>query len=319
MGFFDDLQRLRESRPQISIVSVRSENCAYSPYHAAGRNCYCIVGHVQSEDCAYGIWVGLSRDCIDNAFIEKCELCYECVDCRDCYNCNFCRDCLNSSDCDWCYDCKGSQNCFGSVNLRNKQFHIFNKPYPKDEYFEKVKFLKKAHASLSNPPAEFRQLIETLPHISMHGLNNENVAGDHIFNSQNCFYSFDVNNQQDTMYMYNSFDAKDCMDCGYSSLGAELSYMCHSGVTLFNSNFCNVCWYSQNLEYCEYAYNSHDCFGCVSRDHAEYEILNVKYSKEEYFKRVAEIKDQLKKEGSYGRWWWPSPYEDVKPFSSYMV
>jgi hypothetical protein len=153
----------------------------------------------------------------------------------------------------------------------------------------------------------------------MQGHNNENVMGDHVFNSKNAFFCFDVSNQEDTMYIFNSIGMKDSMDLNYSSLGTELCYMCHSGVTLFNSNFCSVCWYSQNLEFCEYVFNSHDCFGCVSRNRAEYEILNQKYSKDEYFKKLAQIKAELKADGSYGRWWWESQYAEVQPFSSYMA
>lgn len=37
-------------------------------------------------------------------------------------------------------------------------------------------------------------------------------------------------------------------------------------------------------------------------NHAEYAIFNQKYPKEEYFKKVAEIKDKMKKEGLYGKW-----------------
>ncbi len=318
-NFFERLQSLRESRPHPSILTLRSENSDYCPYHAAGKNCYRIVGHVQSEDCYYGFWLGVSRDCTDCSFTEKSELCYECVDIQECYNCNFSRDCLHCSDCNFCYDCKSCQNCFGCVNLRNKQYHIFNEPYAKDEYFEKVRQLKQSYLRLDQPPAEFAHLQATLPRIAMQGFNNENVMGDHIFNSKNAFYCFDVSNQEDTMYIYNSIQMKDSMDLNYSSLGTELCYMCHSGVTLFNSNFCSISWYSQNLEYCEYVFNSHDCFGCVSRNHAEYEILNQKYSKDEYFKKVAQIKDELRADGSYGRWWWETPYGEVKPFSSFMA
>lgn len=179
--------------------------------------------------------------------------------------------------------------------------------------------LRQAQHDITHPPEEFVNLKNTLPHVYLQGYQNENIVGDHVFNSKNVYFGFDVSEQEDTMYVFNSHQAKDSIDIAYSSIGTELSYMCHSGVTLFNSNFCNICWYSQNLEYCEFVMNSHDCFGCVSRSHAEYEILNQKYSKDEYFKRVAQIKDELKREGSYGRWWWPSPYEEIKPFSSYMA
>lgn len=164
----------------------------------------------------------------------------------------------------------------------------------------------------------FIQLKEQLPRNAMQGVNNEHVVGNHISNSKNVFYSFDASEQEDTMYMFNASDNKDCMDLCYTGQGSELSYMCQSAVRIFNCNFCNVCWFSQNLEYCEYVFNSRDCFGCVSRNHAEYEILNQKYPKEEYLKKVSEIKTKLKKEGSYGRWWWPSPYQDI-PDHLYML
>jgi hypothetical protein len=65
--------------------------------------------------------------------------------------------------------------------------------------------------------------------------------------------------------------------------------------------------FSSDLEYCELIANSKNCFGCVGLNHKEFYILNQPYSREDYFKRVAEIKDQLKREGSYGRWF-PSTY-----------
>lgn len=317
MHFFDELEHLRKSVPAPAILTVRSENCDYCPYHANGRNSYMIIGHNLCEDCYYGLWVGLSRDCTDCCFTEKCELCYECVDCKESYNCDFCQECVNCNDCEFCFDCKGLGNCFGCVNLRNKQFHIFNKPYSKENYFAEVIRIKKNNKAPSYPTG-FENLKKTLPHNCMRGFNNEKVAGDHISNSRNAFYCFDASEQEDTMYMFNAFNTKDAVDCSNTGQGSELNYMCHSAVTLFNSNFCNISWHSQNLEYCEYVFNSHDCFGCVGRNHAEYEILNKKYSKEEYFKEVARIKNELTKDGTYGRWWWPSPYLDVKPSPAYI-
>ena len=44
-----------------------------------------------------------------------------------------------------------------------------------------------------------------------------------------------------------------------------------------------------------------DCFGCISLHRKQYYILNKPYSKEEYFKQVAELKDQLRTQGIYGQ------------------
>lgn len=271
-----------------------------------------------SEDSYYGFWVGDCRDCVDCAFVEKSELCYECIDVRECYDCNFCQDCISCTECEFCYDCKGCKNCFGCVNLRNKEFHIFNQPYGKKDYYEKIAVIKQVSRH-NTWPAEFTDLKNKLPHIYLQGFQNENTVGDHVFNSKNAFYCFDASEQEDTFYMWNASRTKDAMDCSYTGMGSELNYMCHSAVTLYDSSFCNICWYSQNLEYCEYVFNSHDCFGCVSRNHAEYEILNQKYLKEEYFRKVAQIKQALKKDGSYGKWWWPSLYEEVTPTPYYQL
>lgn len=47
--------------------------------------------------------------------------------------------------------------------------------------------------------------------------------------------------------------------------------------------------------------------------HAEYEILNKKYSKEDYFKRLDEIKKELLSQNQWGQMWIPStyPHEDT--------
>jgi len=319
MQFFDRLQALRLSQPHPCILTVRSENSDYCPYHASGKDSYMIVGHNMAWECFYGFWVGNCKNCTDCAFIEKSELCYESMDIHECYDCTFCQDCVSCTECEWCYDCKGCMSCYGCVNLRNKEFYIFNKKYSREDYFEKLKELRTHGRNMENPPREFAELKETLPHIAMQGVNNENVTGDHIFNSRNVYFGFDVSDQEDTMYMYNASGSKDCMDVIYTGQDSEMNYMCHSAVNLKYSNFCDVCWFSQNLEYCEYVFNSHDCFGCISRNRAEYEILNQKYSKDEYFKKLAQIKDELRKEDTYGRWWWPSQYKEVEPFCSFMA
>jgi hypothetical protein len=91
---------------------------------------------------------------------------------------------------------------------------------------------------------------------------------------------------------------------------SEQCYEIMSGGNLIECMYCYGCWYSNNLTYCELVYNSHDCFGCVSLNHAEYCILNKQYPKEEYFKKVEEIKQQMKADGTWGQWF-ESTYPEV--------
>jgi hypothetical protein len=215
--------------------------------------------------------------------------------------------CEQTIDSFLCYDCVGCHDCFGSVGLRRKEFHIFNKKYTKEEYFLKITELKKL------PYGEIYKLYEDLilstPRIAMYGKNNENAYGDNIHNCKDCFWIFDSFGLHDCYYMYFGDDAKNLYDCTH--LGwAEECFEIMSGGNLNNCMFCSGCWFSNNLEYCELVYNSNNCFGCVGINHKEYHILNRPYTKDEYFKEVARIKEQMKTNAEWGKWY-ESTYPEV--------
>lgn len=307
MTFLEQFERLRLKVPRIGLQTVQNENSPYCQYTEKSKNCYMTFASYTCEDCSYNHRLFYSNDCNDCAQCTKCQLCYECVDCQNCYNCNYAVLCEDIIDSDFCYDCRGVQNCFGCVGLRKKQYHIFNEKFSKEEYRAKVSELKKL------PVAQILQQMEPLllqtPRMAMCGKNNENSYGDNIHNCKNSFWIFDSFGLHDCMYMYFGDDAKDLHDCTH--LGwAEDCYEIMSGGNLNTCMFCTGSWFSNNLSYCELVYNSHDCFGCVSRNHAEYEILNVKYPKEEYFKKVAEIQEQMKRDGEWGKWY-ASTYPEV--------
>lgn len=299
MNFLAELQRLRESVPHPAILTTRSVNSEYCPYSPDNKNCYLIIGRGACEDCYYGYWIGHSFDCCDNLCIYQCTLCYECVDCEHCFNCDYCQDCKDCWDCEYCYDCVNCKNCFGCVGLRYAENCIFNEKFSKETYKARVKELKKNPSKFL---ARFQEFQYKIPRLYMHQLHNTNCIGDYLYDSKNSYCCFDCFDLEDCRYMFNAYHHKDSQDCAFTGLThCELCYEVMSGVSDYNCNFCNVCWDSQNLEYCEYVFNSHDCFGCVSRNHASYEILNKKYEKDEYFEEVAKIKDKMRQQGIYGR------------------
>lgn len=53
--------------------------------------------------------------------------------------CMYLRDCYFM---EYCIECYGCSDCFGSVGLKNKRFHIFNKQYTEDEYWKKLDEIK---------------------------------------------------------------------------------------------------------------------------------------------------------------------------------
>jgi len=108
-------------------------------------------GSVSSEGC---------RRCVSCMFCRDCEECYRCTHCRRCRACSHlthCVDCTALHDCAYCISCENCTRssylvlcrscsectyCFGCVGLVKKDFHILNKAYSRQEFFELVKKLK---------------------------------------------------------------------------------------------------------------------------------------------------------------------------------
>lgn len=299
MSFLDDFQRLREKNPHPALLNMLSENSPYASYSDGIRNCYLVFGAGPCENVYYGTYTFDCRDCVDGHFIRSCELCYQCVDCLNCYNSNFLQDCRDCTDSSYLFDCIGCTDCFGCVGLRRKAYHIFNIPYSRETYFEKTNEFRK---NPEETQKKFDELKSKHPRLFSRQIQCEDSVGDYLENTRGCFYCFDGRDVEDCLYCERPVKGlKNNVDCAYCFKGTEMCYEIMSGVSLSYSNFCNVCWYGSNLEYCEYVFNSHDCFGCVSLNHASYRILNQQFSKEQYLKRIIEIKEQMKQEGIYGK------------------
>jgi len=139
--FFSQLNSLLHKAPVPSLFGiyltlVKSE---YTNMVTDLRNCYMITHSDFSENCLYGSVIDKSKDSVDNTMLNDCELCYENVDCQKCYQSMYSVDCANCRNIYFCKNCVDCSDCFGSVNLRSKKYHIFNEPYSKEEYQEKIK------------------------------------------------------------------------------------------------------------------------------------------------------------------------------------
>ena len=310
MSYIKKMEELRRSVPRVALVTINCENSPYVSYSGNLKNCHLLSGSEYDEDCYYGFWLYNSESCTDCDYCTKCQLCYDCLDCLECYNVHHSQDLTNCTDCEYCYDCAGCQNCFGCAGLRRKQYMFGNKQLTKEEWKEKVAEFKKGKSA-----GELGEMLEQLkvqhPHLYVHELNNENSIGDYVYDSKNSHECFDVKGMEDCAYCDNTIELKDCMDMSNSYYGSELNYEVMSEMNLINCNFCVTCFDSNDLDHCELVYNSHDCFGCFTLNHAEYCIFNKQYSKEEYFKEVERIKKEMIESGEYMKFPCSTyPYED---------
>ncbi|MBI5152428.1 hypothetical protein HZA39_02750 [Candidatus Peregrinibacteria bacterium] len=295
MGFFEELRKLRDREPKIALVNIDAFNSEYCSYGYKNKGCYLIYASDYNEDCYNCYFIYHVKDSAESAYCYKCELCFECIDCDNCYSCNYVKDSKNCSDCDYCDDCITCDRWFGCVGLRKKRFHVFNEDCgDKNAYAKKVEEIKET----MNRDAIVKKVTDLryeIPIMYAHQAQNENSIGDYLYNCKNAFMCFDSRQLHDCMYMNNTIDHKDSMDCSNIYFKNELCYECVAATYLYNCNFCYSCFESNNLSYCEHCYNCNDCFGCVYLKHRKYCILNKEYLPDEYHKKVAEIKAEIGK------------------------
>lgn len=108
--------------------------------------------------------------------------------------------------------------------------------------------------------------------------------------SKNLYYCFDSYKLEDSMYCEQCW-GKNLVDCTFAvecELGYQLidSNKCYNSTYLFNCNNCRDSHYSTLCVSCS------DCFGCVGLTHKQYCIFNKQYTKEEYHKKVGELKKE---------------------------
>ena len=97
---------------------------------SAARNNWVYIGLGQSENNAFCIAV---KDASDSYF---------CRTVVSSANMKMCGHCVNSDSLKYCYNCYDCQDCFGCFGLRNKKYHVFNRPYEKEEYFRLIDEIK---------------------------------------------------------------------------------------------------------------------------------------------------------------------------------
>lgn len=302
MNFLQELEKLLLEKPKHYCPRQDNENSDYSAFTYRCKNSYMVFASDYLEDCMYVMFSFRNKDCLDLDWSWDNELCYEGVDLIKCYNCDFCRNCENLVDCFFCESCFSCQNCFGCSGLRKAQYYIFNEKYSRDEYQKRLPELKKKFAKKDPSIKEkFEKLLYSMPHVYAKLINCEDCVGNHLINCKNCFYTFDTKDSEDCIYlMRDVHKVKDCVDCCHIH-ESELCYNLMSSMNAYNCNNCFWCINSSNCEYCFCINDCKNCFGCVNLRYKEYCILNKQYSPEEYQKKVAEIKKDLKEKGLYGQ------------------
>jgi hypothetical protein len=305
--FIERLHALRNIIPRPAQKIVQSENCDYCSLAYFSKNCYLLYG-AAAEDCMYGYISNSILRCLDFSFAIRSRYCYQIVECQNCERVFFSHYAESCSDCAFLFDCKSCRDCFGCVNLRHKQFCVFNQQLSEAEY---RRFIADVHLErysiLQQWQQKFLQFKLQQAHRAAYQFRCENCVGDNITGLKDCYYCFGADSLGAGIEncRYASLfggPANHCMDT-YGTSSGSFCYgcgpVCFLGTSLlFSSNT----EHSDNCIYCDLCDHCSDCFGCVGLRHKRYCILNVQYSQQEYQQLASDIIHQLVKQGTWGEY-----------------
>lgn len=298
--FLDQFAELYNAVPKSNIYMVDSENCDYTNYATHNKNCYLFFGSWHSENCFYGNTVLHCLSCLDCHYLNKSQWCYECVDCNDCYEIFYSQNSQTCNQSWFLYDCKRCENCIGCWNMRDKKYHIWNKPVGKEEYEQTLAKLKTSYKFAQEFLQKFRgHVSRDAIHKSMIGENNENATGNFIYNSKNVVASYNVWGAEDIYYSDRTANQKDQYFCtgthegnmAYYTLSVDYS---HTVICGMNGE------HHANTAYCIDCYGIENCLACNGLRHKKYCILNKQYSREEYELLMPDIVRNMQKVGEWG-------------------
>jgi len=303
--FFKQYKELSKAVPRVGLINANSVNSEYTHLAADNKDCYMLFESSNNERCNHSYWMQVSKDCLDCSFVNNSELCYEVFVAWKCYKLFFSKECRDCTESYFLQDCVGLSNCYGCVGLRNKQYHIFNQPYSKEEYL-KILEEKKAQIQQGNIEVLVREFKDfALKNINKyaHIQKSVNSTGNYLLNTKNCLYCFHGYDAENCKYGYHVWrNSKDNMDVSTVGRDAEMVYeTINTGINVYNIKFGIQLWGSNSdIFYSESCQGSSNLFGCISLHNENYCILNKQYTKEEYEELIKKIIEHMKSTKEYG-------------------
>ncbi|MCX6724152.1 MAG: hypothetical protein NT155_03230 [Candidatus Staskawiczbacteria bacterium] len=284
--FFEQWRDFRNKFPFQSVSNSHNVNSDYCNVADYSKDCYLVSGGFKNEKVLYSNRAEGDKDSADLYVAHDSELCYDNVLCSDSYHVFYSLRCTNCTDSYFLYDCRNCSNCFGCSNLRSKNCYIFNQPYTKEEYSQKIKeFNLSSFSSVQNLKKEFEKIYKKSVHRYANILKSDRSTGDNLENTKNCKSCFDIKEAEEGKYNHwGGLQTKDFYDSGPGTgVGAELLYETFdTGVQCSRNFFTSVVYSSRDVYYSFNCYDCSDLFGCIGLRSKQSCIFNKQYSKEEY-------------------------------------
>lgn len=284
--FFEQFREFMYSVPWPGKSVLRMVNSEYCDQAGDYKNAYLCFSGAEVEDSAYVVQGWTIKNSMDLYQARHTELSYENYMADECYRVFFSVNVEECADVWFSKDMIGCTNCFGCVNLRNKSYHIWNRPYSKEDYAAYMAKLdlgsQRAVEELKNKARDFWSGFPVKYALVIKCVNS---TGEHIEHSKNLKWCYSIHEGENMAYsQFVVPAAAENYDYTNWGWGSSLMYECTTcGEECNNVHFSWECWPGcRDLEYSAFCRSSEDCFGCVSLKKKQYCIFNKQYSKEDY-------------------------------------
>lgn len=312
-SFFQQWRELRDvvPLPALNNIYASNVNSEYVNMCSYLKNCYLLFTSDFDEECAYSSYLEQSKRCCDCDHALQCELCYDCIGLYKCYRVVYSNNVTESLDVLFSQDLRNCSHCFGCINLRGKQYCMFNEQMSRERYFEKLKtYDLTSRDVVEDLKKKTAELFFKHPHKYMTGVGNADVTGDRIFWSKRVFDSYEIVVGEDMKYcqLFIIGGSKNCMDVTmWGSNLIEAYECCAVGNNQNNVIGSLECWNEvTNMFYCKNIVSPNaDIFGCIGLRNKQYCILNKQYEPDAYKKLSAQIIEKMKKDGEWGEFFPP--------------
>ncbi len=143
---------------------------------------------------------------------------------------------------------------------------------------------------------DYEELKRSIPVPAVRMTNPQDCQhSDYTHNSKNCHYCFLVMGSENCLYCHTSGLNKDLVDCELC-VYCELCYECIECMKCYTSTFLSNSTNCRDSHYCSDCIDCSNCFGCVSLTRKQYCIFNQQYTKQEYEKKMIELKQKPAKD-----------------------
>lgn len=312
--FGEQFQALNRAVPHMAMIHTNSTNAEYTHLAANNNNSYMLIESSNNENCNYSYWLQNSTDCFDSSYCSRSQLLYESDDLLNSYRVLYSRSSANCADSYFLLNCSNVINSFGCVNLRNKQYCVFNQQFTKDAY---ETFLANLHLAAWSGVQQARQLFNDFavkqPRKFAEINHAQSCTGNYINRANNCrrvFHCYEADAVAYSEHVWRA--ARDIMDCSTVGINAELVYdAINTAINVYNMRFTNQCWNQcSNVDYSMYCNGLTNGFGCCAIKKGSNLILNQSYSVKEYTNLHRRIITHMKEAGEWGHFLSPkySPF-----------